>query len=304
MNRDTQRAKAEAFRAMHDRSRILVLPNAWDAMSARVIEEAGARAIATTSAGVAFSVGYPDGEAIPRDEMIAAIARIARVVTLPVSADIESGFANDTRELAETIRRVIDAGAVGINLEDQVHDGSRSLYDLDVAVARVRAAREAAEATGVPLVINARTDVYLLGVGEPETRFEHAVRRANAYRKAGADCSVRPGGGQPRRHRATRARAGRTPQPAVNSRPPDHPRTRAPRRRTRERWRAADSGRHVGTEKVGNGTAQQRYLRTAARRCDWISRREPLDGRPSKLASSCVRNGERVTGFHHERTFM
>lgn len=192
MNRDTQRAKAEAFRAMHDRSRILVLPNAWDAMSARVIEEAGARAIATTSAGVAFSVGYSDGEAIPRDEMIAAIARIARVVTVPVSADIESGFANDTRELAETIRRVIDAGAVGINLEDQVHDRSRRLYDLEVAVERVRAAREVAEATGVPLVINARTDVYLLGVGEPETRFEHAVRRANAYRKAGADCLFVP----------------------------------------------------------------------------------------------------------------
>jgi 2-methylisocitrate lyase-like PEP mutase family enzyme len=198
MNSDTQRAKAEAFRAMHDRSRILVLPNAWDAMSARVIEEAGARAIATTSAGVAFSVGYPDGEAIPRDEMIAAIARIARVVTIPVSADIESGFANDTRELAETIRRVIDAGAVGINLEDQVHDSSRRLYDLDVAVERVRAAREAAEASGVPLVINARTDVYLLGVGEPETRFEHAVRRANAYRKAGADCLFVPAVG----HRA------------------------------------------------------------------------------------------------------
>jgi 2-methylisocitrate lyase-like PEP mutase family enzyme len=192
MNRDTQRAKAEAFRAMHDRSRILVLPNAWDAMSARVIEEAGARAIATTSAGVAFSVGYPDGEAIPRDEMIAAIARIARVVTLPVSADIESGFAHDAREVAETVRRVIDAGAVGINLEDQVHDGSHSLYDLDEAVKRVRAAREAADSAGVPIVINARTDVYLLGIGEPDTRFEHAIRRANAYRKAGADCLFLP----------------------------------------------------------------------------------------------------------------
>ena len=192
MNRDTQRAKAEAFRAMHDRSRILVLPNAWDAMSARVIEEAGARAIATTSAGVAFSVGYPDGEAIPRDEMIAAIARIARVVTVPVSADIESGFAHDAREVAETVRRVIDAGAVGINLEDQVHDGTPSLYDLDVAVERVRAAREAADSSGVPIVINARTDVYLLGIGEPDTRFEHAIRRANAYRKAGADCLFIP----------------------------------------------------------------------------------------------------------------
>jgi 2-methylisocitrate lyase-like PEP mutase family enzyme len=192
MNRDTQRTKAEAFRAMHDRSRILVLPNAWDAMSARVIEDAGARAIATTSAGVAFSVGYPDGEAIPRDEMIAAIARIARVVTIPVSADIESGFAHVARELAETVRRVIDAGAVGINLEDQVHDGTHSLYDLDVAVNRVRAARETADSTGVPLVINARTDVYLLGIGEPDTRFDHAIRRANAYRKAGADCAFIP----------------------------------------------------------------------------------------------------------------
>ena len=192
MNRNTQRAKAEAFRAMHDRSRILVLPNAWDAMSARVIEDAGARAIATTSAGVAFSVGYPDGEAIPRDEMISAIARIARVVSVPVSADIESGFAHDARGVAETVRRVIDAGAVGINLEDQVHDGTPRLYDLDVAVDRVRAAREAADSAGVPVVINARTDVYLLGIGEPESRFEHAVRRANAYRKAGADCLFIP----------------------------------------------------------------------------------------------------------------
>ncbi len=192
MNRDTQRAKAEAFRAMHDRSRILVLPNAWDAMSARVIEDAGARAIATTSAGVAFSVGYPDGETIPRDEMISAIARIARVVSVPVSADIESGFAHDARELAETVRRVIDAGAVGINLEDQVHGGNPRLYDLDVAIDRVRAAREAADSNGVPLVINARTDVYLLGIGEPDSRFDHAVRRANAYRKAGADCLFIP----------------------------------------------------------------------------------------------------------------
>ena len=192
MNHEAQRAKAEAFRAMHDRSRILVLPNAWDAMSARVIEAAGARAIATTSAGVAFSVGYPDGEAIPRDEMIAALARIARVVTVPVSADIESGFAHDPRELVETVRRVIDAGAVGINLEDQVHEGAPSLYDLDAAVQRVRAAREAADLSGIPIVINARTDVYLLAIGEAATRFDHAVRRANAYRKAGADCLFIP----------------------------------------------------------------------------------------------------------------
>jgi 2-methylisocitrate lyase-like PEP mutase family enzyme len=197
MNLETQRAKADAFRAMHDRSKILVLPNAWDPMSARVIEEAGARAIATTSAGVAFSVGYPDGEAMPRDEMIAAIARIARVVTVPLSADIESGFARDAHDVAETVRRVIDAGAVGINLEDAIHGGPPALYDLETAVDRVRAAREAASASGIPLVINARTDVYLLSIGEPDTRFDHAVRRANAYRKAGADCLFVPRIGKP-----------------------------------------------------------------------------------------------------------
>ena len=197
MNLETQRAKAEAFRAMHDRSRILVLPNAWDPMSARVIEEAGARAIATTSAGVAFSVGYPDGEAMPRDEMIAAIARIARVATVPVSADIESGFAHDAREVGETVRRVIEAGAVGINLEDAIHGGPPALYDLETAIDRVRAAREAANSSGVPIVINARTDVYLLSIGEPDTRFDHAIRRANAYRKAGADCLFVPRVGRP-----------------------------------------------------------------------------------------------------------
>src|SRR4029077_19204014 len=197
MNLDTQRAKAEAFRAMHDRSKILVLPNAWDPMSARGIEETGARAIATTSAGVAFSVGYPDGEAMPRDEMIAAIARIARVVTVPVSADIESGFAHDAREVAETVRRVIDAGAVGINLEDAIHGGPPTLYALETAIDRIRAAREAASSAGVPIVINARTDVYLLSIGEPDTRFDHAVRRANAYRKAGADCLFVPRIGRP-----------------------------------------------------------------------------------------------------------
>lgn len=192
MNREIQRAKAEALRAMHDRSRILVLPNAWDAMSARVIEDAGARAIATSSAGVCFSIGYPDGEKAPRDEVIAAIARIARVVTVPVSADIESGFAADAKELAETIRLVIDAGAVGINLEDATHNPGAPLYDPEIAVERVRAARDAANASGVPLVINARTDVYLAGVGAPETRFDHAVHRANAYRAAGADCLFVP----------------------------------------------------------------------------------------------------------------
>ncbi len=188
MSLEAQRTKAHAFRAMHDRSRLLILPNAWDAMSARFIEDAGARAIATTSAGLAFSLGYPDGEYAPREEVVRAIARIARVVDVPLSADIESGFGADAHEVGETVRAIIDAGAVGINLEDSTGDPARPLYELDTAVARVRAAREAGAAAGVPLVINARTDVLIATKGAREELLQQAFRRENAFRAAGADC--------------------------------------------------------------------------------------------------------------------
>src|ERR1700728_3473319 len=120
MNRTEQTAKAEAFRAMHDRSRILVLPNAWDAASALVFEEAGFKAIATTSSGVANSLGYPDGQMIPRSEMLFMIGVVTRSVRVPVTADIESGYADDLATLKETIKMVIDVGAIGINLEDSM----------------------------------------------------------------------------------------------------------------------------------------------------------------------------------------
>ncbi len=188
-----QRQKAEALRAMHDRSRILVLVNAWDAMSARAIEEAGARAIATSSATMANALGYPDGEAAPRAEIVAAIARIARVVEAPITADIEAGFGRTPAEVAGTIRMVIEAGAVGVNLEDSIQERRGELYEVPQALERLHAAREAAARTDVALVINARTDVFLLGVGPRETRLDHAVRRANAYREAGADCLFVPG---------------------------------------------------------------------------------------------------------------
>ena len=187
-----QRARAEAFRRMHDRSRILLLPNAWDAASARIFEDAGYSAVATTSVGVSYIAGYPDGEAIPREDMVTIVRWIARSVRIPVTADIESGFGSSPREVGDTVRMVIEAGAVGINLEDTIHggehDAGRQLYDLPLAVERIRAARAAGEAAGVPIVINGRTDVYLLGIGEKASRFEHAVRRLNAYREAGADC--------------------------------------------------------------------------------------------------------------------
>jgi len=189
----TQRQKAETFRRMHDRSRILVLPNAWDVASAKIFEAAGFRAIATTSSGVANSLGYPDGEAVSRDEMLALIARIARALTVPLSADIESGYARDAEALKATIRAVIEAGAVGINLEDGMHDGSHQLYPVDTAVARIKVARSVSDAAGVPIVINARTDVFLHAIGEQSSRFDHTVGRANAYLAAGADCVFVPG---------------------------------------------------------------------------------------------------------------
>ena len=126
MDIQAQRAKAEAFRRMHDRSHILVLPNAWDAASARIFEDAGFNAVATTSAGVAYTAGYPDGEAIPREDMVTIVRWIARSVQVPVTADIESGFGSSPREVGETVRMVFEAGAVSINLEDTVHDAVHS----------------------------------------------------------------------------------------------------------------------------------------------------------------------------------
>lgn len=182
----TQSEKAAAFLALHDRSRILVLPNAWDVASARIFEAAGFHAIGTTSAGVAATLGYADGERVSRQEMIAAVARIAGAVAVPVSADIEGGYGESAAAVAETVRAVLAAGAVGINLEDSSRSRPGSLLDVALQVERIRAAREAAAATGVPLVINARTDIYLIegATGQLDT----AVRRANSYREAGADC--------------------------------------------------------------------------------------------------------------------
>jgi 2-methylisocitrate lyase-like PEP mutase family enzyme len=191
-----QPRRADAFRALHqpDAGRILVLPNAWDAMSARVIEDAGARAIATTSAGVAWALGRVDGEGLTRDQMINAIERITRVVRVPVTSDVERGYGDGTAaDAAETVRRVIGAGAVGINLEDAPGRDGATLMDLDEQVARIAAAREAASSEGVDIYINARIDPYLAQAGAPESRFDETVRRARAYVGAGASGVFVPG---------------------------------------------------------------------------------------------------------------
>jgi len=178
---------------MHQAPPILILPNAWDAVTSRLFVKAGARAIATTSAGMAATLGYADGQKVPRELMMEAIARITRLVDVPVTADIESGYAASPKDLHESIRAVINAGAIGFNLEDATGNSSQLLFALEHQIERIRAARVAGDNANVRVVINARTDVYLAKVGEPATRYAETVRRLNAYREAGADCLFVPG---------------------------------------------------------------------------------------------------------------
>lgn len=187
MNPAEQAQKAEAFRALH-RGRLLLLPNAWDALSARLFVEAGFAAIATTSGGVAWALGYRDGEAAPWEEVVAQTRRIARVVPGPVTADIEAGFGGSPEAVMRSVGDIIGAGVVGINLEDGLLQGPAPIRPLDDAVARLEAAREAARRAAVPIVVNARTDLWLRNIGEEGERFEEAVRRGKAYLAAGADC--------------------------------------------------------------------------------------------------------------------
>jgi 2-methylisocitrate lyase-like PEP mutase family enzyme len=189
----TQKQKAEDFRRMHQSPPILVLPNAWDVASARIFASVGASAIATSSAGVAFVLGYPDGPKIPRRLMIESIALIAASVDLPVTADVESGYGPGMTDATETAQAVIDSGAIGLNFEDATNDPASPLFPVEQQRKRLEAVRDTAERAGIPLVINARTDVYLAEVGEPSTRFAETVRRVNAYRQSGADCLFVPG---------------------------------------------------------------------------------------------------------------
>ena len=184
---------AEAFRAMHHAPRILLLPNAWDVATARIFEEAGFGAIATTSAGIAFTMGYPDGQRISRNEMLQAVSRIAAAIRVPVTADVEAGYGDRPEDAAQTALAVIESGAVGMNLEDASGHVNHLLVDLQLQLEKIAAINESKRKTGGSIVLNARTDVYLLQVGPAEKRYEQALRRLAAFRDAGADCLFVPG---------------------------------------------------------------------------------------------------------------
>jgi 2-methylisocitrate lyase-like PEP mutase family enzyme len=189
----SQLERARHFRELH-RSRPLILPNAWDAASARVIEAAGAPAIATTSAGISWSFGRSDGQKLRREEMLRVIGNIVESVHVPVSADIESGYGSGaSKDVAETVRALISMGVAGINIEDSPGRDGEMLLAPDEHAERIRVACQTAASMRGDLVINARTDLYLFQIGDLETRFSAVVERARLYRRAGADCVFVPG---------------------------------------------------------------------------------------------------------------
>ncbi|GAB7181672.1 isocitrate lyase/phosphoenolpyruvate mutase family protein [Kitasatospora sp. Ki12] len=184
------REKALLLRELHRPGDPLVLANVWDAASARLVAAAGARAVATASASVCWSLGSPDGGGVDREEVLARTAGVVRSVDLPVTADLEDGYAATAAGVGETVTALLATGAVGVNLED----GGRPVAE---AAERIAAARSAADAAGVPLFVNGRTDVFLLGTGAPEGRLDDAVERLRAYVEAGADGVFVPGVADP-----------------------------------------------------------------------------------------------------------
>ena len=183
--------KARRFQELHRGPRILVIINAWDAASARVFEVAGAKAVGTGSAGIAFSHGYPDNDRIPREVILEATREIVNAVDVPVTADILTGLGATHEAVAATVKEVIAMGAVGVNVEDGTDEGPR-LFDVGEQVEKIRAIAAAVKESGIPIVINARTDSYWLKLGDDAARLRTSIERANRYREAGASCLFVP----------------------------------------------------------------------------------------------------------------
>lgn len=193
MTKQIQTELARQFLDLHHGHKILVLPNAWDVSSARIFEEAGFPAIGTTSSGIANSLGYPDGQRISRAEMLGVVRRITEAVQIPVTADVEAGYGATPNDVAETAGEVISAGAVGMNLEDAIAATPDSLIDVNLQREIILAVIEAAQQRGVPLVLNARTDIFLNNIGPAESRLARTIERLNVYRAAGAQSLFAPG---------------------------------------------------------------------------------------------------------------
>ena len=184
----TQADKGRAFRALHQRDRAFIIPNPWDAGTARMLAHLGFEALATTSAGYAFSIGQRD-KTVGRDRMMAHVAALASATDLPVSADLENGFGDDPETVAETIRRAVAAGLAGCSIEDATNRADRPIYEHQLAVERVRAAADVARSLPFPFTLTARSENFL--VGRPD--LDDTIKRLQAYQEAGADVLYAPG---------------------------------------------------------------------------------------------------------------
>jgi 2-methylisocitrate lyase-like PEP mutase family enzyme len=192
MKNKKQKKLAEAFLALHRAPRLLILPNAWDVASAKIFENEGFKAIGTTSAGISAGLGYPDGQNMSLEENLDVVHRIVKHISLPVSADIEAGYADTPEGMAESAKAVAQTGAVGLNLEDGTGDSTKPLFDDLFMVEKLKAVREMSHRQGIHLVVNARTDTFLIYGLNPQDRIRETIRRANAYREGGADCIFVP----------------------------------------------------------------------------------------------------------------
>jgi 2-methylisocitrate lyase-like PEP mutase family enzyme len=184
-----QQEKANRFYSLHHSGRLLILPNIWDCLGANLLESLHYPAIATASASIAFTNGYDDGQRISFDSVLAILKKIVSKVNIPVSADIESGFAENDLQLAENIKQLLATGIVGINIED-TDKKTNSILPAETQCGKIKLIKKVSEEVSIPLFINARADVYLRGkdFDTPESKFEEALKRGRAYKAAGADC--------------------------------------------------------------------------------------------------------------------
>lgn len=193
MSDQNRSIKFRTFQQLHSQSSTFVLPNAWDVSSAIIFQESGFKAIGTTSAGMAISLGYSDGEIVPFKKVIESLKMIVKSVNVPVSADIEAGYGTSVEEVVENVRQIILAGVVGINLEDGTGNSDDPIFDVSLQAEKIAAIKELSQSLNAPLFINARTDLYWLHISDPVFRLQSAINRTKAYQKAGADCIFIPG---------------------------------------------------------------------------------------------------------------
>ena len=184
-----QQGKAKQFFNLHHSGKLLILPNIWDCLGAMLLENLEHPAVATASASIAFTNGYDDGENIPFDFLLTLLRKIVNSVSVPVTADIESGYAEDNKQLKENIKRLLETGVVGINFEDS-DKKTNSLLPIEVQCDKIRLIKKVSEEMNVPLFVNARTDAYVRGkdLDTPESKFGEAIKRGIAFKDAGADC--------------------------------------------------------------------------------------------------------------------